>query len=196
VALFKANYGATGSRRVRFLVIGDGHLRRNLEDQALALGLGADVRFLGMRSDPEDFYPALDVMALTSRNEGTPLTLIEAMANSRAVIATNVGGVVDLLGRPVAQSRGQDLGYAVCERGVLVRPDDAPAFCAGLIRLIEDGDLRRDLGEAARLFIERNYAKERLVGDIDALYRELLAPEGTGGQRTQPHATSGQKESR
>jgi glycosyltransferase involved in cell wall biosynthesis len=77
---------------VRFIVIGDGGLRRDLELQSEQLGLDKDVIFVGGRKDPEYFYPALDVVALTSRNEGTPLTLIEAMANARPVVATSVGG--------------------------------------------------------------------------------------------------------
>src|ERR1043166_7942070 len=77
---------------VRFIVIGDGALREALEQQQHELGLEKDVIFVGSRRDPEYFYPALDVVALTSRNEGTPLTLIEAMANARPVVATSVGG--------------------------------------------------------------------------------------------------------
>src|SRR5205807_3288145 len=82
----------------RFLIVGDGSLRHELEAQAKSLGLERDVSFLGTRNDPEDFYPALDIVALSSLNEGTPLTLVEAMANARPVVATAVGGVVDLLG--------------------------------------------------------------------------------------------------
>jgi glycosyltransferase involved in cell wall biosynthesis len=179
-ALFKENYSAAVPCRVRFLVIGDGHLRARLEDQARALGLGEDVLFLGMRGDPENFYPALDIAALTSLNEGTPLTLIEAMANARPVIATDVGGVVDLLGESVASPGGCDPGYAVCERGVSVRPDDAGAFCRGLFRLIGDAALRERLGRNGRLFVEGHHSKERLVSDIADLYRELLAPVRAG----------------
>src|SRR5204862_3726961 len=120
--------------RVRFVVVGDGHLRVELEAQAYALGLGGDVEFAGVRDDPEDFYPALDVVALTSRNEGTPLTLIEAMANSRAVVATAVGGVVDLLG----QSQPESDEYALCEHGISVRSGDAAGFAQALAHLIED----------------------------------------------------------
>ncbi len=107
---------------MRFVVIGDGHLRAELEGHARALGLLDDVKFAGLRDDPENFYPALDVVALTSRNEGTPLTLIEAMANARACVATAVGGVVDLLGgvaadelrraAPVAGLRARHAGEA------------------------------------------------------------------------------------
>jgi len=75
---------------VRFIVIGDGALREALEWEKEALGLEKDVIFVGSRKDPEYFYPALDIVVLTSRNEGTPLTLIEAMANARPVVATSV----------------------------------------------------------------------------------------------------------
>jgi glycosyltransferase involved in cell wall biosynthesis len=88
-ARYKETRGLTNAAggRVRFVVIGDGHLRPALENQARMSGLGEDVLFLGTRDDPENFYPALDTVALTSLNEGTPLTLIEAMANARPVIA-------------------------------------------------------------------------------------------------------------
>jgi glycosyltransferase involved in cell wall biosynthesis len=159
--------------RVQFVVIGNGHLRAGLEARARALGLGQAVRFLGMREDPENFYPALDVVALTSHNEGTPLTLIEAMANARAVIATNVGGVVDLLGP--ARMGAPAGGWTLCERGLSVPPGDAAAFSNGLGRLVADTRLRRDLGDRGRAFVEGHYAKERLLRDMVALYDELLS---------------------
>ncbi len=159
--------------RVRFVVIGDGQSRRELEEQARTLGLTGDVVFAGTRKDPEFFYPALDIVALTSRNEGTPLTLIEAMLNARPVIATSVGGVVDLLGEAVSSAAG-DRGYTVCERGIRVEPGDAAGFASGLARLVDDADLRARMGAGAQQFVEQNYAKERLLKDITELYQQLL----------------------
>ncbi len=156
--------------RLRFVIIGDGALRQQLESQAEALAVKDDVLFLGTRNDPENFYPALDVIALTSLNEGTPLSLIEGMANARPAIATAVGGVVDLFGGVAAKERD---GYTVCERGVLVASGDAEGFARGLAHLIEDETLRRDLGERGREFVNKNYAKERLLADISNLYRQL-----------------------
>jgi glycosyltransferase involved in cell wall biosynthesis len=153
---------------VRFIVIGDGTLRESLERQQHALGLEKDVIFVGSRQDPEYFYPALDVVALTSRNEGTPLTLIEAMANARSVVATSVGGVVDLLGDVV-----EDGPYRVCCRGIAVPADDEEAFVAALSRIIRDRSLRLELGERGLEFVEVNYSKERLFEDIKDLYGEL-----------------------
>jgi glycosyltransferase involved in cell wall biosynthesis len=176
-AHFKETAGVNkDGRRVRFIVIGDGHLRGKLEAQARELGLDDDVKFLGTRNDPENFYPALDVVALTSLNEGTPLTLIEAMANSRPCVATSVGGVVDLFGEKVknAHGSGADEGaWAVCERGVLVRPKDAVAFSGALARIVNDEALRREMGARASRFIEQNYSKERLLVDVMNLYREM-----------------------
>jgi glycosyltransferase involved in cell wall biosynthesis len=158
VARFRENSGAQAkARRVRFVVIGDGHLREQLEAQARALGLDDDVKFLGTRNDPENFYPALDVVALTSLNEGTPLTLIEAMANARPLIATLVGGVVDLLGEKARGESGIGMeaeagGFQIYEHGIGVRPNDAEAFCEGLAHLV---------------------ATERLLMDVMNLYQEL-----------------------
>jgi len=149
---------------VRFIVIGDGGLREALEQQSQALGLDKDVIFVGERKDPEYFYPALDVVALTSRNEGTPLTLIEAMANARPVVATSVGGVVDLLGDVV-----EDGPYQVCRRGIGVPPGDEEAFVSALSRIIRDRSLRQELGERGLEFVEVNYSKERLFEDIKGL---------------------------
>jgi len=159
------------SSRVRFVIIGDGHLRSELEAQARALNLNDDVVFTGTRQDPENFYPALDIVALTSRNEGTPLTLIEAMLSARPVIATGVGGVVDLLGTPQTSTNG----FAICERGIRVAPGDAKAFAAGMAGLVEDEPLRTAIGERGRRFVSENYAKERLLNDIVELYQTLVS---------------------
>jgi len=171
---------------VRFIVIGDGGLRQTLELQSQQLDLDKDVIFVGGRKDPEYFYPALDVVALTSLNEGTPLTLIEAMANARPVVATSVGGVVDLLGDVV-----EDGPYQVCRRGIAVPPGDADAFAAALSRIIRDRSLQQELGERGLEFVEVNYSKERLFEDIKCLYAELVhkkaqtEPERKEAQKTQ-----------
>jgi glycosyltransferase involved in cell wall biosynthesis len=177
--------GDPAGGRVRFVVVGDGHLRGELEAQARALGLADDVEFAGLRDDPEDFYPALDVVALTSHNEGTPLTLIEAMANSRAVVATAVGGVVDLLGGAAEPEQGRPQTWQVCERGLRVRPGDAEAFAEALAHAVAHGELREALGERGRAYVAGSYSVERLVADVLRLYGELaphaLAETGQAG---------------
>jgi glycosyltransferase involved in cell wall biosynthesis len=156
--------------KIRFLIIGDGHLRESLENRANELKVNNLVKFLGERHDPEVFYPALDIIGLTSLNEGTPLSLIEAMANGRAVISTAVGGVIDLLGTPQAN----ETDYQIAERGVLVESNDAEGFFAGLSLLINNPQLRAQLGENGEDFVKRSYSKDRLLRDVENLYRSLL----------------------
>lgn len=173
-ALFKQEFAAGPTRaRVRFVVIGEGQLRQQLEQQVQTNGLGKDVTFVGSRRDPQNFYPALDIVALTSRNEGTPLTLIEAMANARPVISTAVGGVVDLLGEPLSASN--DGAFVVCERGVRVPPNEPAGFALGLAHLIGNESLRREIGERSLQFVLAHYSKERLLADIEGLYTELMS---------------------
>lgn len=157
---------------VKFVVIGDGALRVKLEHVATSLGLKDDVIFAGSRRDVENIYPALDIVTLSSLNEGTPLTLIEAMANARPVISTAVGGVVDLLGDPV--SRNSEALFVTCERGLSVPVGDAAAFADGLGYLVDNSTLRREIGERGLLFVERKYSKDRLLEDISALYTDLM----------------------
>jgi glycosyltransferase involved in cell wall biosynthesis len=148
----------------RFLVVGDGERREALERQASELGLGASVHFLGWRRDLERIYADAWVVALTSRNEGSPVSLIEAMAAGRAVAATRVGGVPDLVQDGVT--------------GRLVPPDAPDALAQAVVDLLRDPDLRRALGQAARARVLPAFAAARLVADVDALYAELLRGKG------------------
>jgi glycosyltransferase involved in cell wall biosynthesis len=167
----KFSQGSVG-KTVKFVVIGDGARRKDLEAQADSLGLAEDTIFTGSRRDPERFYPPLDIVALTSRNEGTPLTLIEAMANARPVISTAVGGVIDLLGDPVLQNSGAR--FVIHQRGLSVPADDAPAFAEGLYCLVGNATLRREIGERGLQFVQTHYSQERLLEDVRALYADLL----------------------
>jgi glycosyltransferase involved in cell wall biosynthesis len=155
--------------KLKFVVIGDGHLRPALEKEAAALGLSDTVKFLGNREDADIFYAGLDIVALTSLNEGTPLSLIEAMACEKAVISTSVGGVVDLLGEIETEKDG----FVVCRRGLRTASGDHESFYKGLIYLAENEALRDRTSAAGKRFIEENYSKERLVGDIKRLYEKL-----------------------
>ena len=154
----------------RFVIAGDGHLRGSLEAKSRELGIADRVIFVGNREDPDVVYAGLDLVALTSLNEGTPLSLIEAMASGRPVISTAVGGVVDLLGEEL---ESQD-GFAVCERGVSGASGDAAGFAKGLIYLAKNERLRFSLAENGRGFVHKIYSKERLIEDIRSLYRRLI----------------------
>jgi glycosyltransferase involved in cell wall biosynthesis len=161
----------TEPNRLRFVVVGDGHLRGNLEAEAKDLGLEDALIFLGNRTDIDRVYAGLDIVALTSRNEGTPLSLIEAMAARRPVISIVVGGVRDLLGDTVEERDG----FRICERGVGIDSRSPGDYTKGLIYLAENGRLRKSLAENGRAFVEAKYSKERLVTDIAQLYRTLTA---------------------
>ena len=145
---------------VVILIVGDGELRNQLEAKAAALRLTGNVRFLGWRRDLATIYAATDVFALTSRNEGTPVALIEAMASGVPGVATNVGGVPTVI--------------ADSSMGVLTELDDDAAFVAGVMRLLDD-DHRSNMSVRAREHVLAHFDSRRLVGDIERLYRTLLA---------------------
>src|SRR5581483_1533976 len=141
-----------------FLIAGDGELRSDLEAQAERLGLSSRVRFLGWRRDLTTLYGATDVFLLTSRNEGTPVALIEAMAAGVAGVATDVGGVRDVLDDPD-----------------LVRPfGDAEGLAESVLRLLRDPERRAAAADSGRRASLARFHFRRLRDDIAALYRTLL----------------------
>ncbi|CAN5379194.1 N/A [soil metagenome] len=168
--------GSKSKPRIRFLVIGEGERREALEQNARELGLNGEVVFLGHREDPHRFYSGLDIVALTSLNEGTPLTLLEAMTNGRPVIATRVGGVAGLIGELVGGDPEGVKGraFTIGERGVLVPSEDVNAFADGLLHLLSDKSLQQRLGQNGSDFVQRSYSKDRLIGDMQGLYDGLV----------------------
>ncbi|HEY8548399.1 MAG TPA: glycosyltransferase [Vicinamibacterales bacterium] len=145
---------------VRFVIVGDGERRAELEALAARLEIAPRVFFLGWRGDLDRIYADLDLVALTSRNEGSPVALIEAMAAARPVVATRVGGVPDV----VEDGR----------TGRLVPADDPPALAAVMESLLTDPEARDRLGAAARPAVLSTFGAARLVDDIDRLYTRLL----------------------
>jgi len=143
------------------LLVGDGDDRERLEQRAHDLGLARSCLFLGYQEDVAPWYAICDAVVLTSASEGTPVTIIEALAAGRPVVATKVGGVPDVV----------DEG----ETGFLVRPHDTHALAERLEILAGDPVRRRTMGDLGRARMLERYAVERLVEDVDALYRELLA---------------------
>lgn len=152
--------GETPRINARFLIVGDGELRDYLEGYANSLGIKELVHFMGWRRDLPNVYADLDIVALTSLNEGTPLSLIEAMAAQRAVVATEVGGVADLV---------EDK-----KTGWLIKSDDPVRLKEAIAALLNDAALREKMGKAASLQVYEKYSKERLVKDMEGLYKALL----------------------
>ncbi len=140
--------------------MGDGDDREHLEQRAHDLGLAKSCLFLGYQEDVAPWYAVCDAVVLTSASEGTPVTIIEALAAGRPVVATKVGGVADVV----------DEG----ETGFLVRPGDTHALAERLEILAHDPERRVAMGVTGRERVLRRYAVARLVDDVDALYRELL----------------------
>lgn len=156
------------------VIVGEGPLRQTLEAQARSERLEGYLRFTGWQQDMERCYRDLDVVCLTSLNEGTPLTLIEAMAAGRAVVAADVGGVRDLLDHGASEPlRVPEGGFSVTPVGILFRSGDAQGLAAALRHLAQNGSLRRALGEAARRHVRERFHHERLLREIGQLYEEL-----------------------
>ena len=154
--------------RVRFVLFGIGGDRAMLEERARAMNLD-NVLFAGFTEDAKEIYGAIDIVALTSRNEGMPLTLIEGMANGKPVVSSAVGGVVDLLG----SVERREEPFEVRERGLTVASDDDAAFTAALVRLLDNAGLRRTLAERGRDHVLQTHGKQRYTETIRELYRQL-----------------------
>jgi glycosyltransferase involved in cell wall biosynthesis len=140
-------------------VVGDGELRASLEARVAQMRLGDRIHFTGWMTDVASVLSDVDVVALTSRNEGTPVSLIEAAACGRASVATKVGGV------------GMVVEDGV--NGYLTRPGDAVGFAAAVERLLAEPETRRGMGLAGRERVRQRFSQERLLSDIRALYTDL-----------------------
>jgi glycosyltransferase involved in cell wall biosynthesis len=145
-------------------MVGDGPEREQLEQLAAELRLMHDTLFPGYQEEIGPFFAAFDAFVLPSANEGTPVTAIESLASGCPVVATRVGGVPDVV------QEGID--------GFLVDPGDLDAIAERLARLASDTALRERMASAGRERVLSRYAVERLIDDVDGLYRTLLARKG------------------
>lgn len=176
----------------RFVIIGDGELRDELEQRRAALGLEEQVAFCGWRRDLERIYADLDVTVLTSLNEGLPVSLIEAMAAGAPVAAAAVGGVGDLLGEgnAPADNAHPEAGWRAAARGILVYSRQPQAWCGAIEAALAPGTAATERCERARRHVLEHYAAKRLVADIEALYLELLDRKGLMAQPPASSTTS------
>ncbi len=145
--------------RVRVVLIGEGPLHGALAAQAARLRLADQVSLLGRRDDVPELLAAADVFALTSRSEGLPLAVAEAMACGLPVVGTDVGGMRDVVG----------------DCGALVASADTAALTAALGQLVADGGLRASLGAAARARAVAQFSLATMAEAYEALYRDALA---------------------
>ena len=145
---------------VRFLIVGDGAGRKDLEAQTWRLGLSQKVTFTGFRTDVPALLPEAAVSVLPSLSEGLSNSLLESMASGVPVIAGRVGGNPEIIEHDVS--------------GLLVSPQDASALAAAMSRLLEDHHLAARLGEAGRRRVAEVFSMERSVGEVEHLYERLV----------------------
>ena len=165
-----AELRSRGFTRTGLVIIGDGHLREGLMEEAVRLGIHGSTRFLGTVRNIAECIASVDAVVLSSVNEGTPLSLLEAMSLGKLVISTEVGGVPDILG-PMVSVDGE---ISIHENGIGVPADNEAAMCDALRWSVENPDMKRELEGQASRFVESHYSKERLFSDMKALYRSLL----------------------
>lgn len=162
--------------KLRLAIIGDGPLREKLAQKAQDAGVADLVWFPGARNDIPELMRSFDVFALSSIAEGTPVTLLEAMACGRPVVATSVGGIPEVVQDGV--------------NGALVPASNPQALADALARYVDDPARVAQHGAAARDNIERHYSVAAMVGAYAALYDQLCNSKTTFKEITQPCAES------
>ena len=155
---------ATTEPATRFIIVGDGILRPEMERVSRDLGLGDRVIFTGWRRDLPRIYADLDALVVSSDNEGTPVSAIEAMAAGCPVVATRVGGLPDLI--------------AEGETGFLVPPRDADRLANAVLHVLREPQAAYRVAKAARAVARERFSVQRLINDTENLYEELLAEKG------------------
>ena len=142
-----------------FLLIGDGPRRQILQARAAELGLTSAVHFLGTRPDVPELLSLVDVVLLTSHNEANPVSILEALAVGKPVVATRVGSVPHTV-------LDREVGY-------LVEPGDAAAMADRVVELFHNPELAAELGSAGRRHVVASASLERMVEGYESLLEEL-----------------------
>jgi glycosyltransferase involved in cell wall biosynthesis len=160
----------TNTREIKAFIIGDGESRKSIEQMATSLGIKFSrhtdtvhphpLIFTSWRTDADVVFAGLDIVALTSLNEGTPVSLIEAQAAGKPIVSTRVGGITDV----VLENK----------TALLSDINDETGFAENLIKLVSDKELRNSFREAGKNHVLVKYGYKRLVEDMRKLYVELL----------------------
>lgn len=158
------------TKKVRFMIIGDGDVRPAMEKQFADAGIDytyfpendrkATAFCISWHKEIDKVLAGLDIVALTSHNEGTPVSLIEAQAANKPVVSTCVGGVSDI----VVEGKS----------GFIVKPDHVEEFADALLKLVEDEAMRSSFGEAGSKNVKERFSYQRLVRDMKAFYYKLM----------------------
>ena len=153
------------NKKLRFLIIGDGELKSALIKEVKQMkkeveGGGVNITFTSWIKDIDEAIAGLDIIVMTSKNEGTPVSLIEAQAGCKAIVTTDVGGIKDII--------------LPNESGFISPSDNEPLMTKNLLRLINDGPLRQTMGNSGSKFVKNRFTYQRLAHDMDILYQKLL----------------------
>jgi len=161
---------AKTDKKIKLIVVGDGDMRQQMEDDFKAGGIDytyfpdndreATAVCTSWQTDMSNVLAGMDIVALTSHNEGTPLSLIEAQAAAKPVVSTNVGGVRDV----VFDNK--------C--GFITEPGDVDAFADALLKLIQQPELQKAFGLEGREFVRKKFSYQRLISDMSSYYYSLL----------------------
>ena len=145
---------------VKVIFVGDGPYRESLEMLCRQLGVEDKTIFTGYRSDIKEFLSAMDIKVIPSLAEGFPMVTLEAMAMEKPIVATSIDGITEQITDGV--------------EGILVPPMDPNAIAAAINRIIENKELARSLGSAARKRVEREFTVETMINETEKVYRLLL----------------------
>lgn len=159
---------SNSEKRVKAFIVGDGESRQAIEQMCTDFNLSysndaeddVDVYFTSWVKNVDFVNAGVDIVALTSKNEGTPVSLIEAQASNRAIVSTDVGGIENIV--------------IPGETALLSHPDATEAFKTNLLRMVDDDALRKRFGQKGWSFVKNKFHYERLVDDITQLYGSLL----------------------
>jgi glycosyltransferase involved in cell wall biosynthesis len=166
---------------LKVVIVGDGPDRAAIQKMIEEFGLQSNVVLAGQQSDMPGVYAAMDIFVLPSLNEGLPMTILEAMAASRPVVATRVGAI------PKVINDG--------ENGLLVDPKDTDGLRNALARLLSDSELCRRLGEKAHAWVSRNYTSEAMALKYRQMYDAVLGGSALAVVPSLPMDSSGEAHS-
>lgn len=148
--------------KIKLFIVGDGPSRNDIENYIEELKLTNDVILLGYREDIPNILSAIDIFVLPSiANEGVPQAIIQALAMKKAVVASDIGSISDVIKHD--------------ETGLLVKPGDAKDLQKNITELIESKDKREFLGMMGRMLVEKEFAIEKMIDRIEGIYNERLA---------------------
>jgi glycosyltransferase involved in cell wall biosynthesis len=147
-------------RNIFLILIGEGEMRKQIEAEVNRRGLANCVRLTGSRSDIDRLLPGADAFVLSSKREGLPMSILEAMAAGLPVIATRVGGIPEVI------KDG--------ENGILVQPQDPDALANAICRILDDSEVSSNLARMARIAVEENYSLRSITDAYTRIYLSII----------------------